>query len=57
MKAAILDSAILYKRNITHWFLLNVMMAAILNSANLNSTILDSAIIDFPLNLTHTCQY
>ena len=40
MKAAILDSAILYKRNITHWFLLNVMMAAIFNSAILNSAIL-----------------
>ena len=40
MKAAILDSAILYKRNFTHWFWLNVMMAAILNSAILDSSIL-----------------
>ena len=36
---------------------LNLMMAAILNSANLNSTILDSAILVFSLKLTHTCQH
>ena len=40
----------------THSFSPNLMMAAILNSANLNSTILDSAILVFPLKLTHTCQ-
>ena len=54
--AAILDSAILHKNNFSHSFWLNLMMAAILNSANLNSTILDSAILVFPLKLTHTCQ-
>ena len=54
--SAILDSAILHKRNFSHSFWLNLMMAAILNSANLNSTILDSAILVFPLKLTHTCQ-
>ena len=44
------------QKKFTHSFWLNLMMAAILNSANLNSTILDSAIIVFPLKLTHTCQ-
>ena len=44
------------KKNFSHSFWLNLMMAAILNSANLNSTILDSAILVFPLKLTHTCQ-
>ena len=34
----------------------NLMMAAILNSANLNSTLLDSAILAFSLKLTHTCH-
>ena len=53
---AILDSAILQKKNFSHSFWLNLMMAAILNSANLNSTILDSVILVFPLKLTHTCQ-
>ena len=44
------------QKNFSHSFWLNLMMAAILNSANLNSTILDSAILVFPLKLTHTCQ-
>ena len=43
LKSAILDSAILYKKNFTHSFWLNLMMAAILNSAMLNS---DTAILD-----------
>ena len=34
----------------------NLMMAAILNSANLNSIMLDSAILVFSLKLTHTCH-
>ena len=33
LKSGILDSAILYKKNFTHSFWLNLMMAAILNSA------------------------
>ena len=41
----------------THSFSCNLMMAAILNSANLNSAILDSAILVFPLKLTHTSQH
>ena len=56
LNSAILDSAILHKKNFTYSFWLNLMMAAILNSANLNSTILDLAILVFPLKLTHTCQ-
>ena len=40
----------------THSFSLNLMMAAILNSAIMNLAILDSAILVFPLKLTHTCQ-
>ena len=40
LKSAILDSAILYKKNFTHSFWLNLMMAAILNSAILDSAIL-----------------
>ena len=44
------------KKNFSHSFWLNLMMAAILNSANLSSTILDSAILVFPLKLTHTCR-
>ena len=40
LKSAILDSAILYKKNFTHSFWLNLMMAAILNSAVLDSAIL-----------------
>ena len=42
----------LQKKNFTHSFWLNFMVAAILNSA-----MLDSAILVFPLNLTHTCQH
>ena len=49
MKAAILDSAILYKRKITHWFWLNVMKAAILISAILDSSILHKKIHSFIL--------
>ena len=41
--SAILNSAILYKKNFTHSFWLNLMMAAILNSAMLDS---DTAILD-----------
>ena len=41
----------LHKKNFTHSFSLNLMMAAILNSADL-----PSAILVFPLKLTHTCQ-
>ena len=37
-------------------FSLNLMMAAILNSAMLNMAILDSGILVYPLKLTHTCQ-
>ena len=44
------------QKNFTHFFWLNLMIAAILKSANLNSTILDSIILVFPLKLTHTCQ-
>ena len=44
------------QKNFTQSFWLNLMMAAILNSANLNLAILDSTILDFPLKLTHTCQ-
>ena len=40
---AILDSAILYKKNFTHSFWLNFMMPAILNSDMLD---LDTAILD-----------
>ena len=38
------------------FILINLMMAAILNSSILNSVILDSAIFVFPFKLTHTCQ-
>ena len=37
LKSTILDSAILHKINFTHSFWLNLMMAAILNSAKLDS--------------------
>ena len=37
LKSAILDSAILHKKNFTHSFWLNLMMAPILNSAILDS--------------------
>ena len=40
----------------THSFLLNLMVAAILNSAILNLAMLDSVMIVFPLKFTHTCQ-
>ena len=43
LKSAILNSAILHKKNFTHSFWLNLMMAAILNSAMLDS---DTAILD-----------
>ena len=51
MMAAVLDSAIFHKKYFTHSFWLNLMKAAILNSA-----ILESTILVFPLKLTHTCQ-
>ena len=44
------------KKNFSHSFWLNLMMAAILNSDNLSSTILDSAILVFLIKLTHTCR-
>ena len=47
--AAILDSANLYKRNFTHWFWLNVMMATILKSA-----ILDSSFLQKKNSLVHS---
>ena len=46
LNSAILDSAILHKKNFTHSFWLNLMMAAILNSA----------ILVLSLKLTHNCQ-
>ena len=51
LNSAIMDSAILHKKNFTLSFWLNLMMAVILNLA-----ILDSAILVFPLKLTHICQ-
>ena len=43
LKSAILNSAILHKKNFTHSFWLNLMMAAILNSAILDwETLLSS---------------
>ena len=44
LNSAILDSAILHKKNFTHAFTLNLMMATILNSAMLDwdTGILDS---------------
>ena len=53
---AIVDSANLHKKNLTHSFWLNLMKAAILNSAVLNLAILSSAILIFSFKLTHTCQ-
>ena len=44
VNSAIMDSAILHKKNFTHSFWLNLMMAAILNYAMLDS---DSAILDW----------
>ena len=61
-KSAILNSAIVVsanlhkKKNLTHSFWLNLMMAAILNSAILNLAILYSAILIFSFKLTHTFQ-
>ena len=43
LNSAIMDSFILHKKNFTHSFWLNLMMAAILNSAMLDS---DTAILD-----------
>ena len=43
LNSAIMDSAILNKKNFTHSFWLNFMMAAILNYALLDS---DTAILD-----------
>ena len=43
LNSAIMDSAILHKKNFTHSFWVNLMMAAILNSAILDS---DTAILD-----------
>ena len=43
LNSAIMDSAILHKKNFTHSFWLNLMMAAILKSAMLDS---DTAILD-----------
>ena len=60
MMAAILNSTMLdslpfwIQTDFTHSFWLNLMMAAILNSAILIQT--NSAILVFPLILTHTCQ-
>ena len=49
LNSAILNSAILHKKNFTHSFWLNVMMAAILNSAMLDS---DTAILESNTLLT-----
>ena len=43
LNSAILDLAILHKKNFSHSFWLNLMIAAILNSAMLDS---DTAILD-----------
>ena len=54
LKSAILDSAILNKKNFTHSFWLNFMMAAILNTAILDSAILHKTLTQtnsFSLNL------
>ena len=47
--SAISDSAILQKKNFTHSFLLNLMMAAIMNSVMLDS---DTAILDWDILLS-----
>ena len=49
LKPAIFNSAILYKKNFTHSFWLNLMMAA-----NLNSAIMDSAIFLKTLSPTNS---
>ena len=54
LKSAILDSAILNKKNFTHSLSLNFMMAAILNTAILDSAILHKTLTQtnsFSLNL------
>ena len=51
LKSAIFDSAILYKKNFTHSFWLNLMMAAILNSAIMDS---DTAIWIQKTSLIHS---
>ena len=40
----------------SHSFSLNLVMAAILKSANMKLALLDSAILVIPLKLTHTCK-
>ena len=50
LNSVILDSDILHKITFTCSFWLNLMMAAILNSA-----MLYSAMLVFPVKLTHTC--
>ena len=45
-----------FKKNFTHSFWLNLMMAAILNSAILNLTPSWFSHLRFSLKLTHTCQ-
>ena len=47
---------ILHKKTFTHSFWLNLMMAAILNSAMFNLASLDSAILVFPLKLIHIAK-
>ena len=49
LNSAILDSTILHKKNFTHSFWLNLMMAAILKSAMLDS---DTAILDSDILLS-----
>ena len=49
LNSAIMDSAILHKKNFTHSFWLNLMMAAILKSAMLDS---DTAILDSDILLS-----
>ena len=51
LNSAILDLAILHKKDFPNSLSLNLMMAVILNCA-----ILVSVILVFPLKLTHTCQ-
>ena len=56
LNSTVLDSAILNKKNVSHSFWLNLIMAAILKSTMLNLAILLSDILVLPLKLTHTCQ-
>ena len=53
LKLQFIGSHHLHKKNFTHSFWLNLMMAAILNSAILDFAILDSAILTLTLKLTH----